>query len=89
MQIINGMQTNQTTCDSKFTFFRGRVKSQNDILVTNNTDMIKGFQIDDMILSTDHVPCTLHVEIEHEIGLDFLYDISPSTITTSMIKHRP
>ena len=30
------MQNRVTKCDSKFSFFRGKYKSQNDIILTNN-----------------------------------------------------
>ena len=43
--IINGLSWNGTKYDSKYTCYRGRYQSHNDLLMTNKVDMISAFNI--------------------------------------------
>ena len=48
--------------DSKLTFFRGRVSSQNDMVLANNVNMIHSFEIKNKLPVSDHCPCMLTLE---------------------------
>ena len=43
MFIVNGIIHDSATYDSEFTFYRGKVRSQNDLCVTDSIDEINGF----------------------------------------------
>ena len=43
--IVNGLVTDQKNSDSKFTFFRGNLRSQNDLLISNSQNILKSFTI--------------------------------------------
>ena len=48
--------------DSKFTFYRGRVSSQNDLALTNNTHLVLDFKIKEKLPLSDHCPCILTIK---------------------------
>ena len=62
--IINWLVSKHKTFDSKFTFYRGNLHSQNYLVMTNNIDMISSFQIMDKLIYSDHCPsyvtCTVN-----------------------------
>ena len=52
--IVNGLDSE---CDTKFTCFKGKLRSQNDICVTNYKAIIKNFHIMNKQLFSHHSPC--------------------------------
>ena len=71
--IINGMNAQ---CDSNFTFFRGKTRSQNDICLTNDNKIIKSFKILKRFLISDHSPCEIVLNLDQSIPLDFVENLS-------------
>ena len=72
--IINGLNEKY---DSKFTCFRGKMRS-NDICITNDTSLIKHFEIMDRILISDHSPCIIMLNMIPSTPLYFLETCSKS-----------
>ena len=60
--IVNGVSIKDRMMDSKLTFFRGRVSSQNDMVLANNVNMIHSFEIKNKLPVSDHCPCMLTLE---------------------------
>lgn len=60
--LVNGLSCNGKNMDSKFTFFRSRFASQNDIVLTNSTRLIHSFKIMDKLPLSDHCPCFLTIK---------------------------
>ena len=57
--LINGLQLQNKSFDSKFTFYRGRLKSQIDVCLSNNVDILNEFHIMDKLYFSDHCPISL------------------------------
>ena len=57
--IINGAIFNNRVFDTKYTFFRGEVQSQNDICITNWMNDVKTFKICSKLIESDHCPCRM------------------------------
>ena len=70
--IINGLTWNERTYDSKYTFYRGKHQSQNDLLITNNVDMISSFLIMGKEIYSDHCPTKTTVKIHLECSMNFI-----------------
>ena len=51
MIITNGLVFNEKKMDSLFTFYRGKLCSQNDLVITNNINLINQLQISDKYVS--------------------------------------
>lgn len=73
-RIINGIVRDNTSFDSNFTFFRGKLKSQIDLCITNNIDIINSFQILHKLPFSDHCPCILNIKMNLKPNMQFLID---------------
>ena len=62
--LINGLINNDITCDSEFTYYRGKLCSQNDICITNNVDSVCNFNIKEKLIQSDHCPCMLSIKVD-------------------------
>ena len=62
MFIVNGIDHGSAMYDSEFTFFRGKVQSQNDVCITNSLDEIKEFRILPKLIESDHCPCAISMK---------------------------
>ena len=92
--ILNGLQFDDLDCDTDFTFFKGELRSQNDISLTNCLDMMSRFQILDKKVVSDHKPLAVTVsriprpqlELVADCALDTLkhdhYDINKKVLQT-------
>ena len=60
--IVNGLNDSNITCESKFTFFRGDLRSQNDLCIMNNRTSIEEIMIQTKVSQSDHCPCLLTVK---------------------------
>ena len=70
--IINGCITDDKIFDSKFTFYRGNTRSQNDLVLSNVLHTIDSFVIMDKLIYSDHVPTSTIINIIHSFPLDIL-----------------
>ena len=70
--VVNGLSWNGTTYDSKYTCYRGRYQSQNDLLMTNNVDMISAFNIMKKEIYSDHCPTKTTMKIRPECSMNFI-----------------
>ena len=68
--LVNGLHHNGKTHDSKFTYFRGKLRSQNDWLITNTIDTVTSFRILPKLSVSDHSPCAITIK----------YRFSPSSV---------
>ena len=59
LTIVNGLKTRTKTFHSKFTFYRGKGRSQNDWLITNEVDSIEEFVIEQKLKESDHTPLSV------------------------------
>ena len=57
--IANGAIYSGRTYDTKFTFYRGDVQSQNDLCITNWIDDLKELNILPKLTESDHCPCKM------------------------------
>ena len=74
--IVNGLVIDNRYFESKLTFFRGRVSSQNDICISNNPNEIQNFRILDKLVMSDHTPCSLLITINKSTSLHTTKNIS-------------
>ena len=68
--IVNGLQCGSINCDSDFTFFRGNSRSQNDVCLINQIDVIHSFSILDINTYSDHKPLRIIISSKPVIPLD-------------------
>ena len=78
--MINGLQTKSLDCDSTFTFFLGDVSSQNDISLTNNTDLISEFKILEKNVYSDHKPLSITLNAKPKAPLELVAECALATL---------
>ena len=74
--IVNGLVTDQKNFDSKFTFFRCNLRSQNDLLISNSQNILKSFTILNKLIYSDHTPTCTIISVNPKCSLDLLYECS-------------
>ena len=75
MLLVNGyVGYNGKKFDTDFTFYRGKVKSQNDLAFTNDIESIKSFNILQKLIQSDHCPISLNMEVELATPLEIVHD---------------
>ena len=62
--LINGLRTQNKYFDSKFTFYRSNRKSQIDVCLSNNANIINEFLILDKLYLSDHCPISLKFNVK-------------------------
>ena len=72
LTIVNGLKTRTKTFDSKFTFYRGKGRSQNDWFITNHVDSIEHFVIGQKLRESDHTPLSMTLLVRKEITLGMI-----------------
>ena len=70
--VMNGLTRNGRSYDSKYTCYRGKYRSQNDLLITNNVDMITKFLIMKKEIYSDHCPTKTTIKIRMECSMNFI-----------------
>ena len=76
MIILNGLVYNDKVLDSQFTCYRGKLRSQNDLMLSNKLEEIKEFQIMEKYIYSDHCPIALTCTIEITPSLELVYKCS-------------
>ena len=70
--IVNGLNWKDKMFESKFSFYRGNLCSRNDLVLTNNPNLISSFKILEKSMYSDHcAPCTTCV-IKPSYSLDII-----------------
>ena len=62
--VINGLMYNDLKYDTKFTFYRKNVHSQNDLCISNSMDDIQELHILPKPIESDHCPCKLSLRVK-------------------------
>ena len=92
MCIVNGARLPQKSLqfDSDFTFFRGKLKSQNDLALTNDIDTIKEFSIGKKLIFSDHCPINITLETALSTATEIVYDCARNSLSDEHydINHR-
>ena len=70
---------NNKIFDTDFTFFRGKLRSQNDTCLSNNIDMIDTFSILDKNVYSDHKPCVVEISTIPKASLSIVSDCALNT----------
>ena len=70
--IVNGRIVNNKIFDSKFTFFRGKVRSQNDLVLSNSLETIDSFSVMDKYIYSDHTPTSTIITVDERTPLNLL-----------------
>ena len=81
MLIVNELNYNLNSFDTDFTFFRGRVKSQNDWCSTNFIEGVLMFSIIPKPIVSDHCPLSIKICVPKIVSLDFIDDIGGGTLS--------
>ena len=63
MIILNGLVTKDKSFDSKFTFYRGNLRSQNDVILANEMENINNLNIMEKNIYSDHCPIAISCSI--------------------------
>ena len=84
MVIINGLKRNGLSFDSNFTFFRGRVKAQNDWCVANSVQNVRSFTIKPKMVVSDHCPTSTELKLPRILSFDFLEFVSQQMFSYDM-----
>ena len=70
MILVNGYIHEKGVFDSGFTYYRGRLRSQNDVMISNKIQNIEAFDILEKMVYSDHCPIAMSITTTHEIPLD-------------------
>ena len=81
--LVNGLKYGQKTFDSCFTFYRGKVKSQNDWCASNYPESIESFSILPKPITSDHTP-SVNIRIPWLVPLELWEDISGGMFSYEM-----
>ena len=73
MAIINGLMFNCKAFDTKFTYFRGKLCSQNDVAFSNRIHNIDNFKIKEKNIYSDHCPIQISCTVSLQSSLDIVY----------------
>ena len=84
MVIVNGLSYGGLTFDSNFTFFRGKVKAQNDWCVTNSIPSVKSFTICPKMVVSDHCPLSTRLRFPLNLSLHFIESVSEGVLNYDM-----
>lgn len=76
LNIVNGVVYNNRTFETKHTFYRGDVQSQNDICITNCMDDLKEMRILSKMTESDHCPCKVIITSKIEPDLRIVEECS-------------
>ena len=82
--LVNGLKYEQKTFNSCFTFYRGKVKSQNDWCASNYTESIESFSILPKPIPSDHTPLSMNIRIPWLVPLELWVDISGGMFSCEM-----
>jgi hypothetical protein len=72
MFVVNGLINGSCQFDSKFTFYRGRTCSQNDLVLSNCLNVVKSFTVMEKEIYSDHTPTSLSIKICPSTPLNFI-----------------
>ena len=61
--LLNGYSCREKIFDSKYTFYRGPLRSQVDIALSNNVQQNDSFSIIDKVIYSDHCPFVISCSI--------------------------
>lgn len=70
--VINGLHNEKLQCDSNFTYFRNNLRSQNDLCISSDIDMVTNFSILPLTSYSDHCPIVLSVNILINTPISFI-----------------
>lgn len=79
--ILNGLQTGNKYLESNFTFYRGKVCSQVDIVISNHIDTVDSFQILKKQIKSDHCPIQITCSTTMTADLHFIRECSERTFS--------
>ena len=74
LKILNGCTLDTRKLATNFTFFRGNSRSQNDLILSNDTDMVNSLDILEKGCYSDHCPLSLCVNVLPSCSLNFIND---------------
>ena len=80
MYFVNGARLPEKSFDSDFTFFRGKLKSQNDMALTNDINSIIEFNIEKKIIFSDHCPISITCEATLSTAMEVVYDCARNSL---------
>ena len=72
--IMNGYNSETKKMDSNFTFFRGKSRSQNDLILSNTIDTVESLTILDKEIYSDHTPVSFCISVRPWCSLNFIQD---------------
>ena len=78
--IVNGLIRNHKCFDSNFTFFRGSLCSQNDLILSNSPSIIDSMKIMNKMIYSDHTPISTNIVIKPSCSRNFLLRCSEGTL---------
>ena len=79
MVMLNGLIKENVAFDTNYTFFRGKLMSQNDLVFSNDPQSISFVTILPKMTQSDHCPVTIGYEIKLDTPLDFVHDCAYHT----------
>jgi hypothetical protein len=74
--VLNGLQWKGKQFDTKHTYFRGNLTSQNDIVVTSSIENIDTFEIMEKSIYSDHCPLAVSCIVIPSTPLETVYECS-------------
>ena len=72
LMTVNGYKNENVNCDSKFTYYKGSNRSQNDLCICNNIQDVIEFKILDKVIYSDHCPVSLSIDVENKPSLSLI-----------------
>ena len=84
MVIVNGLKHDGMSFDSNFTFFRGKVKAQNDWCVANCVQNVRSFAICPKMAVSDHCPTSTRLKLPRLLSLEFVESVSEQMLCYDM-----
>lgn len=78
MVLLNGLRWGDKRFDTKYTFFKGNLASQNDVVIANSIEQIDSFKIMDKLVFSDHCPVAVSCMVIPSTPLETIYECSKS-----------
>ena len=79
--ILNGYKSESKTFESNFTFFRGTARSQNDLIISNNTSILNYLKVMKKEIYSDHTPISTSLLVYPWCSVNFIQSCAQSTFS--------
>ena len=84
MILLNGLATYYKKFESKYTFYRGKLCSQNDLVFSNDISYVDSLKILEKKIYSDHCPISVSCTVRISVSLDDLKKTTRMDVLTTI-----